>query len=139
MIKDSCMSLDLDLNYDIKIIDYSSEIEGFDANNVINSNYSTIWLSEHNLTGIHWICFLLQQKQQNYPKIQKYKRFTGENEDNEDKGEEGEKEECYLNTIGWGCSQPYSTNPENVMTFYYKCILMLGLVYLSNLSRNNKE
>ena len=69
-----------------KVIDFSSEVEGCEACNVIDPLLSNIWLTDEKPT--QWLCLSLNG---NY---------------------EGQK--TTIRALGWHCWHPYSTNPKIV-------------------------
>lgn len=73
-------------DYGARLIDFSSEIEGCEASNVLDSHLPHIWLSEEGVP--QWLCISL--------------------------GELEDKRNICIRTVGWHCSNPYTTNPKQV-------------------------
>ena len=69
-----------------RLIDFSSEIEGCEAENVLNPKLNSIWLTEEGLP--QWFCLSLSG-------IQNVR-------------------DVVIRTVGWHCWHPYSTNPKVV-------------------------
>ena len=69
------------------LVDYSSEVPGCEAENILSNTISTIWLSDEGLP--QWICLSLHQ-------IMNIRNIV-------------------LRSIGWYCWHSYSTNPKVVI------------------------
>ena len=69
------------------IINYSSQVFGCEAENLLNPAINKIWLTDEGFNLPHWICFKLDE--------------------NKAKGIE-------ITTIGWHCWHSYITNPKTV-------------------------
>jgi hypothetical protein len=73
-------------DFGARLIDFSSEIEGCEASNVLDSHLPHIWLSEEGVP--QWLCISL--------------------------GELEDKRNICIRTVGWHCWNPYTTNPKQV-------------------------
>jgi len=71
-----------------KLVDFSSEVVDCDAANVLNTeNISSLWLSEDGIP--QWLCISFAELSQKNPNLT-------------------------IQTIGWHCWHPYTTNPREV-------------------------
>ena len=73
------------LDVGARLVGFSSEVEGCEAENVLNPRLSQLWLSQG--ASPQWLCISLGQ-------------LSAGN--------------VCIRTIGWHCWHPYSTNPMNV-------------------------
>lgn len=69
-----------------KLIDFSSEIVGCEAENVLDNDISSIWLTDDGIP--QWLCLSLSEIRAS--------------------------KDIVIRTIGWHCWHPYSTNPQLV-------------------------
>lgn len=70
-----------------KLVDFSSEVQGCEAANVLEFNLPQLWLSEEGVP--QWLCISLASVKAD------------------------RRNEC-IRTIGWHCWHPYTTNPQEV-------------------------
>lgn len=76
-----------------KLIDFSSDIKGCEAENILEPNLPDIWLTEHTLP--QWVCISLADVHQNVTR-------------------ELQSNDLIIRTVGWHCWHPYTTNPKSI-------------------------
>ena len=89
------------------IVDVSSEIEGCLAENALNNQLNSIWLTEEGLP--QWICISLAKV-----KINNNNSNNHNNNHKQDDDDDNENNNVVIKTVGWYCWHQYKTNPKIV-------------------------
>ena len=95
------------------IVDVSSEIEGCLAENALNNQLNSIWLTEEGLP--QWICISLAKVTLNNNNNNNNNHSSSSSSNiNSNKQDNQENENVIIRTVGWYCWHEYQTNPKVV-------------------------